>query len=379
MAAKKKQAKEKKVITSQEQLASFLNNNKKEHYNDGSDEIDYIISTGSLNLDSEVQLGPGIHRFCGDSEGGKTSEALEVMKNALNTKSKRKRKGLYVKCEGRLHGKVKRRSGIRFVETPEEWEEGTCFVLKCNVFELVLSWIKQMIEVNQENVEYFIIIDSLDTMIRKKDKEKGFEEASMVAGGPVIMSVFFKHMALPISEYGHMVLFISQKRADIPADKYKPTRRESYSGGNATNHQSNVTLEFLKHGKDQMIFEDSKLKYDKIKNKFIGHIARVKINKSMNENSSIIVEYPIKHGAIGGKSIWKSMEIVDMMEIYELFTQAGSWFKIDQGLREEIEKETGEAMPEQLQGRNRIAELIEENDKICDFLFKKFVGFVSTI
>ena len=42
--------------------------------------IEYKVSSGSLNVDFELGggLGPGLHRFIGMNEGGKTSEALEV-------------------------------------------------------------------------------------------------------------------------------------------------------------------------------------------------------------------------------------------------------------------------------------------------------------
>ena len=68
-----------------EKLQSFLKQRESEHYN-FSEEIYYRISTGSLLLDIHTGGGlmPGLHRFVGMNEGGKTSEAFEVMKNFLN-------------------------------------------------------------------------------------------------------------------------------------------------------------------------------------------------------------------------------------------------------------------------------------------------------
>ena len=73
------------MSTANEMLKSFLKENKDHHYN-YEDEIDYKVSSGSLNVDFELGggFGPGLHRFVGMNEGGKTSEALEVMKNFLN-------------------------------------------------------------------------------------------------------------------------------------------------------------------------------------------------------------------------------------------------------------------------------------------------------
>ncbi len=72
-------------------LKSFLKNNKEYHYN-FEEEIDYKVSSGSLRMDFELGggFGPGLHRFVGMNEGGKTSESLEVMKNFLNTQEKSK-------------------------------------------------------------------------------------------------------------------------------------------------------------------------------------------------------------------------------------------------------------------------------------------------
>ena len=69
------------MVTANETLESFLKENKEHHYN-FEDEITYKVSSGSLKFDYELNggFGPGLHRFTGINEGGKTSEALEVMK-----------------------------------------------------------------------------------------------------------------------------------------------------------------------------------------------------------------------------------------------------------------------------------------------------------
>jgi len=69
--AKKKE--DSPVVTSSEILSSFLKNNKEDHYN-FEDDFDYKVSSGSLQLDIQLGggFGPGLHRFCGINEGGKT-------------------------------------------------------------------------------------------------------------------------------------------------------------------------------------------------------------------------------------------------------------------------------------------------------------------
>jgi hypothetical protein len=94
-----------------DRLLSFLKDNKEDHYN-FEDEIYYKVSTGSLNLDIATSGGlcPGLHRFIGMNEGGKTSEALEVAKNFLKTVDSSR--ALLFKAEGRLSKEIKDRSGI---------------------------------------------------------------------------------------------------------------------------------------------------------------------------------------------------------------------------------------------------------------------------
>ena len=72
-------------MTNNDALKSFLKQNEDHHYN-FEEEIDYKVSSGSLKVDFELNggLGPGLHRFVGMNEGGKSSEALEVMKTFLS-------------------------------------------------------------------------------------------------------------------------------------------------------------------------------------------------------------------------------------------------------------------------------------------------------
>ena len=66
------------------QIQAYLNDHKNDHYN-FEEEIDYKVSSGSLQFDLQLGggFGPGLHRFVGMNEGGKTSESLEVMRNFL--------------------------------------------------------------------------------------------------------------------------------------------------------------------------------------------------------------------------------------------------------------------------------------------------------
>ena len=142
------------TVNPEDILGNYLKANKDDHYN-FEETVEYKVSSGSLQLDLYLAggFGPGLHRFTGVNEGGKTSESLQVMKNFLGTLDKSR--GLYIKAEGRLGPEVQERSGVKFVFTPEEWVDGTCFVFESNIYETAMGLISELITNNEEKVKYW--------------------------------------------------------------------------------------------------------------------------------------------------------------------------------------------------------------------------------
>ena len=160
-------------------LKTFLKQNKEHHYN-FEKEISYKVSSGSLKMDFELNggFGPGLHRFVGMNEGGKSSESLEVMKNFLQQPNSR---GLFITAEGRLSKEIRKRSGIDFCFDDEKWDAQTCFVFESNIFEVVLDLMRTLIMQNPEKIRYCFILDSIDGLIMKDDLNKSFDDAHKVA------------------------------------------------------------------------------------------------------------------------------------------------------------------------------------------------------
>ena len=138
------------TLDSKNLVGNFLKNNKEDHFN-YEEQVSYRVSSGSLEFDHHLDggFGPGLHRFVGMNEGGKTSASLEVMKNFLKMP---KSKAVYFKAEGRLSDEMIKRCGVKFVFTHEEWEEGTCFVFESNIYETVVDLMRQLVSSNEENV-----------------------------------------------------------------------------------------------------------------------------------------------------------------------------------------------------------------------------------
>jgi RecA/RadA recombinase len=347
------------MSTANDMLKSFLKDNKEHHYN-FEDEIDYKVSSGSLNVDFELGggFGPGLHRFVGMNEGGKTSEALEVMKNFLKMPNSR---GLYIKAEGRLSKEMQERSGIEFATAEDNWKDGNCFVFESNIYETVLDLMRALVGDNDNKTKYCFILDSLDGLIMKEDLKKDFQDAHKVAGGALLGAKFMQKMSIALAKRGHMAIFISQVRADIKLDPYTkaPIRQTSATGGNALLHFANYIIEF--EAKD--------------KNKILGHYAKITVKKSPNEKSNYTLQYPVRYGRTGGNSVWVEKELIEMLYGWEYVHKRGAWISADESFLELL-KENGLDFPEKVQGEAKLSNLFEEDQKLTNFLtsyFKKII------
>ena len=361
------------TTTSSGQVLDFLKQHDGEHLN-FKEEVFYKVSTGSLILDIETGGGltPGLHRFCGVNEGGKTSEAFEVMRNFLD--SVENSRGFYIKAEGRLSPEMKERSGINFVIDPNEWEDGSCFVLESNIYETVFAAMKMLVSENNEGKRYCFIVDSVDGLIPKGDLEKDFGEAHKVAGGALIASKIMQRISLDMVKSGHMMILISQVRSDIQLDPYskRTVKIASASGGNALLHYANFIFEFQQKYKGDLIFEnDSDKKINYKTNRPQGRWAKVAIMKSTNESTDLVIPYPIKYGRKDGTSIWKEYEVMDMMQRNGFLGKAGAWITIDKSVLDDL-KENDIECPEKFQGRKAFFDFLDNNKDFTDYWYKRF-------
>ena len=320
-------------IDSNKMLKSFLKTNKDDHYN-FEEEVDYKVSSGSLQFDLQLGggFGPGLHRFVGMNEGGKTSESLEVMRNFLKTIPKSK--GVYVKAEGRLSPEMRERSGVKFVYDPDEWVDGTCFVFESNIYETVVGLMRELVTKNDDKIKYCFALDSVDGLILKNDMDKSFEDATKVAGGAVVAAKFMQRMSIALAKRGHMAIFVSQN----PSIK-------------------------------QM---------DSQKNPAIGHYAKVTVKKSPNEKTNTVISYPIRYGRKNGTSIWVEKEIVDLLYAWEFVSKSGAWISFTDDFKE-ILSDTDFELPDKVQGDNKLFALIEENKSLSLFLVEYFKNAIQEL
>lgn len=353
------------TLTGKSILSSHLKDNKDSHYNFEDEQI-FQVSTGSLLLDSELGGSlevPAIVRFTGVSGGGKTSSALLIMNNFLKTVPNSK--GFLVKAEGRLNSNVKKISGVNFVDDPQKWDTGTCFVLRSNIYENIATLILELIKNNPENTRYYFLVDSMDALISKNDLNKGFEDSAKVAAGAVLTSNFLRRIMLPLSTFGHICGLISQVRSNVQINPYAKSdpKLTNSSGGNALQHYADWIFEFQPRYKSDQILEGDKI---------IGHWSKILLRKTTNEKDGVEITYPIRHGRTDGRSVWMEYEIADMLIQWGFAKKSGAWINFDQGLIKDIKEDIGLDMPEKIQGMDQLRNFLEQNNKICNYLFNKF-------
>jgi len=362
---------DKKVLTPQEQMKLYMDTNKKDHLNYETGD-DYTVSTGSLKMDIVTNggIGPGLTRLVGINSGGKTSEGLELMRNFFITRPKGR--GVYVKAEGRLSKEIQARSGIKFVWHADDWDEGTCLVLETNIYETVANMIMNHILDNPFKVNYFFMIDSLDGLLLKDDKEKALNDNYKVAGAPSLSKKLLQRCSNYIGKFGHILVATSQITAQPKIDPYAKSEYRPYesSGGNALKHYADNVWEFLPRYNDDKILENPAAKYNQNKNPIIGHSCKVIIRKSSNEKNDVHIDYPIRYNKTSGTSIWIEREIGDLISVYHV-TVKKSWFEFYPPFYEELLTVDPDA-PQKIQGIEKLYKYLEEHPKVTDYLFKKF-------
>ena len=355
----------KETIGTSQFMSKFFKSNKDFHYNYEETAKPYIVSTGSLILDQFIGggLSAGLQRFIGCNEGGKTNEALHVMKNMLETVEKTK--GLYIKAEGRLSGDIQKRSGLKFVTDPEDWELGTCLVWECHIYDTVFDGLRELLRNNPDKERFCIVIDSMDGLLPKSDLEKTTSDAAKVAAGASLTSDFLKRVSLGMGKFGHMCIMISQVRSTIKTSQYAasdPNNQTNSSGGNAALHYPDWIINFEKRNQADLILQDQKARPSP-ENPIIGHYAKVHIQKSTNESTGMRIRYPIKHGRLDGKSIWIEREIIEMLLMWNYIEKSASWFKFDEELIKYL-ADRGVELQEKYQGMKALYDLLESNEEV---------------
>ena len=352
--------------TPEEQLNKYLKENRADHIN-FEREKDYLISSKSLTFDIETGgIRPSVLRMSGISEGGKTACTLSFMDDFLSKPEKRR--GVYIKAEGRLGKEQRERTTIKFVENSEEWVDGTCFIFKTNIYEAAISLMRDLVNNNPSETSYFFVIDSMDALVPRGDIDKPFEEANKVAGGSLLSADFLRKMSLKISSRGHICVLISQVRSTVSINPYAKTdpKITNASGGNAALHYSDWIFEFQQRHNKDFIWAGEEGKSERL-----GHYCKVIFRKTPNESTGIEIRYPIKYGRKDGKSVWVEYEIVDQMLAFNMAIKEGAWVKLSDSIVKELSEKKVPHEPK-FNGVKKFRDYLESTPAFTNYMFNKF-------
>lgn len=335
--------------------------------------LNRFISSGSLTIDQYVKARSGgvIRIVAKQAEAGKTSQSFVYAGEFMKTMPRSKT--VYFMAEGRLSPEMRARSGHTFVYHPKDWAYGTILIVASNTFETVADFIvKGAKEAFDKGERLCFILDSLDGLILKNDKDTKGVTDGKVAGVPKLTKLLFRHVALPITFYDILLIITGQYSADIKIDMYAPTvpRLGEASGGNSVPHQCDYILQYLPRFGGDFILENPDEKPDPIKNKIVGVWATVEIKKSATDVSGVKIKVPIKKGRIGS-AIWVEKEVVDIALSFSKVKRSGAWFAFDADLIAEA-KEAGIELKEKIQGLNALYEYIEADKAVFEWLYAKF-------
>lgn len=382
----KEEIEEKNEVVDSVKIAaqSFFKANKNNIYTDVSEP--FKVSTGVFGLDQILDGGISsgiLARLLGPPTSGKSSEGLLIIKNFLE--SRKKCRALIIPTEARLTEKLKARSGISFVDNPENWTNKTCLILPMNLYEKIANFIWTLVKTNEmhkpEDRENFIImIDCMDYLCLESDCDKEFGVSRKVAGPQYLTKMLWSRLALPFNAGQHIFLAISQQSAAPKIDPYAkdPLRQGGSSGGTNIQYQASLVIDFATRYEGDYLLEDPNAKYDPKKNNKIGHVIKGFIRKSDNEKYDIKFEYSVKYGREGGNSIYVERDILDQLLQWDFLkreTAQGSLI-VSPTLTEELKKIDND-IPEKFRSPDRVLEYLEAKPEVTKYLFNKFKSISS--
>jgi RecA/RadA recombinase len=342
------------------QILDIIAAHKHEHYGVLSgDELDAyrdeIISTGSARFDARLGGGfrPGMSLFFGDEEAGKTAQGLGWGKQ---WQKKYGEKGwvVYYDAEGRMTEYKLKQSGVdtsRFI-----WVRG-------NTGEDIFDQIDKLVCNNKLGIKYFFIIDSLDAIITKEGKAKGFSDPQKVAGGAAMQSLAGKKLSNPIHGLGHHLYMVSQMRTQKIGGGGPEAPKPS--GGKAPRFYADII---------GRIYKGYSETYIKKGDSIIGNVTKIKLTKSYNETSGEEIDIPIKHKLVGG--IWREYEAYMMCQEWGWIDKKGAWFSFSEIFQKFLEDDkTGIDLSEvKLQGETNFVEFFEKSPNLVKYMEAKMLS-----
>lgn len=310
--------------------------------------------------------------FCGDENGGKTTSALDLCKNAQklfqdeyeeelsNTTDNTRKKYLeergpkkivYADCENTLDEDWAMKLGV---------DVDSMYIIKpqTQAAEDIFQMLLDMIDTDEVGL---VIIDSLGVMLSKQAYEKEMNEKTY-GGISMPLTLFSKKAELSCHKYDCTIVGINQMRDDMNS----PYGGKTTTGGRAWKHNCSIRLQFAKgdflDSSGNAINRSSETPSG---NRVMVSVLKQKVDKPDRRLGyyTLMYDYGID-------------EIADLIEVgikLGIVNKAGAWFNfVDIDTGEIVCDEEGKEI--KIQGQTKVAELLRENDVLLDELREQIIS-----
>lgn len=316
-----------------------------------------IITTGSSFFD--IILGGGFRasswsRFYAPPESGKTSMGLFWGKNWQDNYGER---GMVVvfNAEGRVTPDLIRRSGI-------DTSKDRFRIIDSNKSDFIYTVIDRLVSDNPDHKLYYFIVDSTDACERTVDKDKNLGEAEKIGGSATILSAAGKRLSLIFSVTGHHLYMTSQVRDKVNTHGPGAGGKQA-SGGNAPQFYSSLTGQITKHWTDLKILENP----SDPKSKEIGRLVSIKLEKTPNERTGEVVQFPVKYGKIGG--VWPEYEAYMLAKAWNFLVEPKqASFEFEEKFLADFTAAGGKLDKVNFRGQKQALEPFESNPDLTAFV-----------
>lgn len=292
-----------------------------------------------------------IIEFFGEEGGGKTTTALDIVKNAQILFKKEaeetgtaEKKVVYVDCENTLDAEWAELLGVDLeslyiVQPDEQYAE--------DIFDAIIA----MVETEEVGL---VVIDSLPAMMSKQEFEKSVEEKTY-GGISACLTVFSRKMVQLCKRTECSLIGINQLRDDMN----NPYNMNKTPGGRAWKFFCSVRMVFKKGSPINEKGEEQKQSYDSP----FGNQVNVAIIKTKSfKPDRKVGYYTLKYY----EGIARTLDLVDIAIKEGIIKQAGAWFSfMDIESGEAIENDDG---PIKAQGKLNAVAMLESNSALMAFV-----------
>lgn len=287
--------------------------------------------------------------FCGDENGGKTTTALDLCKNAQilfeEENPENPQKIVYADCENTLDEDWAVKLGV---------DVDNMYIIKPqtqaaeDIFQILLD----MMDTGEVGL---VIVDSLGVMLSKQAYDKDMTEKTY-GGIAMALTLFSKKAELLCHKYNCTLIGINQMRDDMNSMYGGKTT----TGGRAWKHNCSIRLQFAKgdflDANGNAINRSSETPKG---NRVMVTVLKQKVDKPDRRLGfyTLMYDYGID-------------EIADLVEVgmkYGYINKAGAWFNF-------VDIETGEIVTDEegkeikVQGQANVVKLLQENEVLLEEL-----------